>query len=101
MDGSDADSVAVALPWTGPFRLCADTHPDATGPLAAPHGSPSAEEYRRVIRERFRDPASRQHLVLLARHVRGDRYRAALPVTGPFAEEARAILSAIAAPRPA
>jgi hypothetical protein len=87
----------VALPWTDAFSLCADTSPGATGPLAAPNGGLSALDYRRVIQERFRDPASRQHLVLLARHVRGDRYRGALPVSGPFADEARSILLAIAA----
>jgi hypothetical protein len=37
MDGADADSVAVAVPWTGAFRLCADTHPDATGTRTEDH----------------------------------------------------------------
>jgi hypothetical protein len=83
--------------WSDVFVLSADTGPEASGPLAAPPDCASAEQYRSAVRERYvTNPATRQQLLILARHVAGDAHRRALPVTGPFAEEARAILAAIA-----
>lgn len=87
--------------WTGQFVLNADTHSEATGPLAAPPECASADVYRTALRERFAtNPAIRQQLAVLARHVAGVGARRALPVRGPFADEARAILEALVSPNP-
>jgi hypothetical protein len=87
--------------WTGQFDLNADTHPEATGPLAAPPECVDVDVYRAALRERFAtNPAIRQQLAVLARHVAGVGARRALPVRGPFADEARAILEALVSPKP-
>lgn len=86
--------------WTGQFDLNADTHPEATGPLAAPPECVDVDVYRAALRERFAtNPAIRQQLAVLARHVAGVGARRALPVRGPFADEARAILEALVSPK--
>ncbi|MBK1723835.1 hypothetical protein CKO23_16560 [Thiocystis violacea] len=54
------------------------------------------EAYRARIRWRYRNsPAARQQLAVLARHLAGGDARPPLSITGPFAAEARAILTAI------
>ncbi|EXJ14759.1 hypothetical protein [Imhoffiella purpurea] len=82
--------------WSGAFQLTADTHPEAMGPLAATPECATPEGYRALIRRRYRNRAdARQQLAVLARHLAYGASRAPLPITGPFAAEARAILTAI------
>ena len=76
------------------FRLTVDTSVGAPGPLAALPGCTSVHDYRRVLRWRSLNcPVSRRQLWTLARHLEGDGRRAPLILAGPFAAEARAILS--------
>jgi hypothetical protein len=87
--------------WSGCFVLAADTCPEAAGPLAAPRDCASAEEYRAAIRWRYRNsPSARQQLAVIARHVLQGLGRSWLPVTGPFAHEAREILESIIRSQP-
>ncbi len=89
---SERDSAA----FSGMFEMTADTHPDAAGPLAAPADCKNPIAYRMVIRERYRsDPAARQQMLCLARRLEDSQYRTKVPVTGPFAEDARDMLTLI------
>ncbi|NEV61523.1 hypothetical protein [Thiorhodococcus minor] len=82
--------------WRGVFQLAADTHSGAVGPLAATPECASPEGYRALLRRRYRNcPDVRQQLAVLARHLAGGSARAPLPITGPYADEAREILNAI------
>jgi hypothetical protein len=66
-----------------------DTTPGEGGAMSPPAGSDLTEtQYHDLMRKRYRaDPGHRQHMALWAK--RG------APCTGPYAEQARAILGAI------
>jgi hypothetical protein len=66
-----------------------DTTPGEGGAMSPPAGSGlTAAQYQDLMRKRYRaDPGHRQHMALYAK--RG------APCTGPYAEQARAILGAI------
>ena len=66
-----------------------DTTPGEGGAMSPPAGSDlTAAQYQDLMRKRYRaDPGHRQHMALYARRN--------TPCTGPYAEQARAILRAI------
>jgi hypothetical protein len=66
-----------------------DTTPGEGGAMSPPEGSDlTATQYQDLMRKLYRaDPGHRQHMALWAK--RG------APCTGPYAEQARAILGAI------
>jgi hypothetical protein len=78
------------------FELRADTAPGESGPMAAPKNCSSPRAYRAEIRRRFAcDRAVRQQITVMARRLRGAQHHRPVPVTGPFAGEAREILASI------
>lgn len=82
--------------WSGAFQLTASTHPKAAGPLAATPECDTPGDYRELIRQRYRCHAgARQQIAVLARRLSGRYSRDPLEVTGPFAAEAREILTAV------
>jgi hypothetical protein len=66
-----------------------DTTPGEGGAMSPLHGDQfSPEDYREFIRHRYKNsPKARQHILLYAKRN--------TPCTGPYAEQARAILGAI------
>ena len=71
-----------------------DTTPGEGGAMSPPAGSDlTAAQYQDLMRKRYRaDPGHRQHMALYAK--RG------APCTGPYADQARAILGAIREAKP-
>jgi len=89
-------SVIGGNAWSGAFKLAADTHPQAAGPLAVTPECSTPDGYRALIRQRYRDHAAvRQQLAVMARRLDGRSMSKPLETTGPFAAEAYEILSAI------
>ncbi|MBK1732772.1 hypothetical protein [Thiococcus pfennigii] len=91
-----ADAGCPGAFWSGRFALVADTRSCADGPLGAPPGCADGASYRAAIRARWAaGPAARQQLACLAWRLEAGRHHGALGFLGPFADEARAILTAI------
>lgn len=79
----------------GSFALTADTAQGAAGPMAAPLGCDTPDEYLAAMRWRYANsPAARQQMWLIA-HRQEHPNSEPVPVTGPFAPEARQALAAI------
>jgi len=77
----------------GAFTLSGDTSPGGAAPMAAPADCESSQAYLAAIRDRYRhDPAVRQQIAVLAKHVHGGRNHQPIAITGPFADQARDIL---------
>jgi len=87
--GLTSDSMA------GSFALTADTMPGALGPMGAPPGCDTPDEYLAAMRWRYANsPAAKQQMWLLA-HRQDNPNSEPVPVVGPFAPEAKQILNAI------
>jgi hypothetical protein len=75
-----------------------DTTPGAACILAPEVGQDlDTDAYRALIRRQWRlDPGARQHLAVFALGLTGNSHAPPLPIIGPYATEARAILTTLA-----
>lgn len=96
MNTNCVTSRCLSAAFSGIFELRADTEPGTPGPMSAPVRCTGPEAYRTEIRGRFaRDRAARQQMAVMSRRLREARHHGPVPVTRPFAGEAREILVSI------
>lgn len=97
-DGLEAITAHDSGMFEGAFRLAAHTEPGARGPMSAPCGCDAPSAYVAAMRRRYRDhPGARQQMALMAKRWGCALGADPIPVTGPYAEQAREILGALAA----